>query len=452
MGTSRREDNTAKETWSAVLGELQLQLPSSAFATWLKDTAGLAFADGKLVVSVPNAFTSEWLEQRAYQLVQRTASKIVGQPLDVAFRIENPPTSRETDVHSRPAPRRPAAAPLFQTGFPNRRYSFDSFVVGPSNSLSYNAALAVASSFGQNYNPLFIYSGVGLGKTHLLHAIAHRCRQQSINYLYVTSEQFTNEFIAAIRKRSTEEFRSRYRSVDVLLMDDIQFMSSKEQTLEGFFHTFNDLHNTGRQIVLTSDKSPKTMPYLEDRIRSRYSWGLTTDIQAPSLETKVAILQTKAKEMNVTASNDVLTYIAERTGGSVRDLEGALNRVAATARIAKGPITLSLVKGALEEKTVGRKMTASSPEKVLEAIEGAFQVDQASLTGSKRRRDFVVARHAAMYIMREHLKLTVSQIGRAMGGKNHATVIHGIRRVDDYLESVEGFRAKVEAAKEHLSE
>ena len=427
-----------------------MQLPSSAFATWLKDTAGLAFADGKLVVSVPNAFTSEWLEQRAYQLVQRTASKIAAQPLDVVFRIEDPPARREADARSRPAPRRQNAAPLFRTGFPNRRYSFDSFVVGPSNSLSYNAALAVASSLGEHYNPLFIYSGVGLGKTHLLHAIAHRCMQKSINYLYVTSEQFTNEFITAIRRRSTEEFRSRYRSVDVLLMDDVQFMSSKEQTLEGFFHTFNDLHNTGRQIVLTSDKSPKTMPFLEDRIRSRYSWGLTTDIQSPSLETKVAILQTKAKEMSVAAGNDVLTYISERTRGSIRDLEGAFNRVVATSRVAKGPISLPLAKGALEKGKDGRQITTSSPEKVLEAIEGAFHVDQASLTGSRRRRDFVVARHAAMYIMREHLKLSVSAIGRVMGGKNHATVIHGIRRVNDYLESVEGFRAKVEAAKERL--
>ena len=427
-----------------------MQLPSSAFATWLKDTAGLAFANDKLVVGVPNVFTSEWLERRAYQLVQRTASKIVGRPLDVVFRIEESQARRESDPRSRPATHRQGAGPMFQTGFPNRRYSFDSFVVGPSNDLSYNAAMAVASSFGEHYNPLFIYSGVGLGKTHLLHAIAHRCVQQSINYLYVTSEQFTNEFITAIRRKSTEEFRSRYRSVDVLLMDDVQFMSGKEQTLEGFFHTFNDLHNTGRQIVLTSDKSPKTMPYLEERIRSRYSWGLTTDIQAPSPETKVAILQTKAKEKNVAAGNEVLTYIAERTGGSIRDLEGAFNRVAATAQVAKGPITLALARRALEERDVRRSVTTRSPEKVLEAIEGAFHVDQASLTGSKRRRDFVVARHAAMYIMREHLKLSVSEIGRVMGGKNYATVFRGIKRVKDYLESVDGFREKVEAAREQL--
>ncbi len=428
-----------------------MQLPQSAFATWLKDTAGLAFADNKLVVGVPNAFTSEWLERRAYQLVQRATSRIAGRSLEIVFRIEESATRREIDPHIRPTRSGQSAQPLFRSGFPNRSYSFDSFVVGPSNDLSYNAALAVASSFGENYNPLFIYSGVGLGKTHLLHAIAHRCVQKSINFLYVTSEQFTNEFISAIRRRNTEEFRSRYRSVDVLLMDDIQFMSGKEQTLEGFFHTFNDLHNSGRQIVLTSDKSPKTMPYLEDRIRSRFSWGLTTDIQTPSLETKVAILQTKAKAKNVNAGNDVLTYISERTGGSIRDLEGAFNRVVATAQVAKGPITLSLARRALAEETVQRPVTTSSPEKVLEAIEGAFHVDQESLTGSRRRRDFVVARHAAMYIMREHLKLSVTEIGRAMGGKNHATVIHGIKRVDDYLESVDGFKAKVEAATEQLS-
>ena len=426
-------------------------MSQSAFATWLKGTVGLALADDKLIVGVPNVFTSEWLERRAYQLVHRAASRIAGRQLDVVFRIEESASRIEPEPHSRPAPQRQNAPPLFHRGFPNRRYSFDSFVVGPSNDLSYSAAQAVASSFGEHYNPLFIYSGVGLGKTHLLHAIAHRCVQKSVNFLYVTSEQFTNEFITAVRRGSTEEFRSRYRSVDVLLMDDVQFMSTKEQTLEGFFHTFNDLHNTGRQIVLTSDRSPRTMPYLEDRIRSRYSWGLTTDIQAPSLETKIAILQTKAKEKNVTAGNDVLTYICERTGGSIRDLEGAFNRVVATAQVNKGPVTLSLAQRALATETVRRSVTTSSPEKVLEAIEGAFQVDQASLTGSRRQRHLVVARHAAMYIMREHLKLSVSEIGRAMGGKNHATVIHGIKRVSDYLQSVDGFKAKVEAATEQLS-
>ena len=430
-----------------------MQLPGSAFATWLKDTVGLAFVEGKLVVGVPNVFTSEWLEQRAYQLVQRTTSKVAGRPMDVVFRIQKKASPKDQQRRPKPGRRGPSAAePMFRTGFPNRRYSFDSFVVGPSNNLSYSAALAITSSFGEHYNPLFIYSGVGLGKTHLLHAIAHRCIQQSLNCLYVTSEQFTNEFIASIRRRSTEEFRSRYRSVDVLLMDDVQFMSGKAQTLEGFFHTFNDLHNSGRQIVLTSDKSPKTMPELEDRIRSRYAWGLTTDIQAPSMETKVAILQTKAEEKRVTAANDVLTYISEKTGENIRELEGAFNRVVATAQVAKRPINLSLARTALESEGGPAREITRSPARVLEAIEGAFQVDQASLTGRRRRRDFVVARHAAMYIMREHLKLSVSEIGRAMGGKNHATVIHGIRRVKDYLESIEGFRDKVNAATQQLTD
>ena len=449
MGSSNRGETTARSTWSAVLGELEIQLPSSAYATWLKDTVGLSINDGSLVVGVPNVFTSEWLEQRAYQLVQKTAAKITGAPLQVSFRVD--PSKQRVPSPAAPAHHTSSEAPLPFSRVPNHRYSFDSFVVGPSNSLSYNAALAVASSSGQYYNPLFIYSGVGLGKTHLLHAIAHRCVERSVNYLYVTSEQFTNEFITAIRQRSTEEFRSRYRSVDILLMDDIQFMSGKEQTLEGFFHTFNDLHNTNRQIVITSDKSPKTMPYLEERVRSRLSWGLTTDIQAPPLETRVAILQTKAQEMQVSVNNQVLTYVAERTHGSVRNLEGAFNRIVATAQLSNSPITLELAKQVLRGTEDHRDISSQSPDHVLLAIEAVFKVDQAILTGPKRQRDFVIARHAAMYIMRKYLNLTVTEIGRALGGKNHATVIHGIKRVTKYLNDDSAFRAKIEATKEDLA-
>ena len=448
MGSSNRGETTARNTWSAVLGELEMLLPSSAYATWLKGTVGISITERSLVVGVPNVFTSEWLEQRAYQLVQKTTAKITGAPLDVSFHIDN----SQQRAPSSGAPAHPSSDdPLPFSRVPNRRYSFDSFVVGPSNSLSYNAALAVASSSGQYYNPLFIYSGVGLGKTHLLHAIAHRCVERSVNYLYVTSEQFTNEFITAIRQRSTEEFRSRYRSVDVLLMDDIQFMSGKEQTLEGFFHTFNDLHNTNRQIVITSDKSPKTMPYLEERVRSRLSWGLTTDIQAPPLETRVAILQTKAQEMQVSVNNQVLTYVAERTHGSVRNLEGTFNRIVATAQLSNTPITLELAKQVLRGTEDHTDISSQSPDHVLLAIEAVFKVDQAILTGSKRQRDFVIARHAAMYIMRKYLNLTVTEIGRTLGGKNHATVIHGIKRATKYINDDSAFRAKIEATKENLS-
>ena len=447
MGLSSTGHSTAKTTWIAALGELELQVPRSTYETWLKDTVGLSVTDQSMVVGVPNAFTAEWLEKRVYHLVRKTVSKIADQPLEVKFLIEGSsqggPAPNASTNH---ALKTSVPAPCI----PNHRYSFDSFVVGPSNSLSYTAAQAVASSPGQYYNPLFIYSGVGLGKTHLLHAIARSCIERSINYLYVTSEQFTNEFITSIRERTTEEFRSRYRSVDVLLMDDIQFMSGKEQTLEGFFHTFNDLHNANRQVVITSDQSPNTMPYLEDRLRSRFTWGLITDIQYPALETRIAILQARAKEMQVCVNNEALTYVAERVRNSVRDLEGAFNRLVAMAQLTNSPITRDLAEHTLQHPTDAQDYSSLPPDKVLTAVERVFKVDHATLIGSKRQKELVIARQAAMYLLRKCLKLTVTQIGRVLGGKNHATVIYGIKRITANLDTNDALRAQIEATKEEL--
>ncbi len=448
MGLRRREVTAAKKVWAAALGQLQMQLPRSAFDTWLKNTAGISIEDGTLTVSVPDAFAGEWLEKRVYQMVRGAASRIANAPTEVSFIIERtaepgPPIA---------APRRPAQdAPASNGHVPNHRYSFESFVVSPCNSLSYNAAQAVAASFGRYYNPLFIYSGVGLGKTHLLNAIAHKCIERRINYSYVTSEGFTNEFITAIRQRTTEDFRCKYRSVDVLLMDDIQFMNGKEQTLEGFFHTFNDLHNANRQVVITSDKSPSAMPYLDDRFRSRFSWGLITDIQRPPLETRVAILQAKAQEMGVRADNESLTCVADQSYGSVRDLEGKFNRVVATAQMEKAPITPALARRVLQEMDGAEDLSILSPDQVIKAVQRIFKVDQADMTGSRRKREFVLARQAAMYLLRKRLKLPVARIGAILGGKNHATVVHGIKRITFELHDNGPLKDKMAAVKEELT-
>ena len=437
MGTT-----VAQDVWSAALGELQLQLPRSTYETWLKDTSGVAIEDQSMVVSVPNAFTADWLEKRIFRLVRKTVNKVSPQPLEVKFRIGGCAPTNPDLLRS------PVNPLQGSPSFPNRRYSFTSFVVGSSNNLAFTASEAAARAPGQCYNPLFIYSGVGLGKTHLLHAIARNCMDRRLKYLYVTSEQFTNEFITSIRERTTEKFRSRYRSVDVLLMDDIQFMAGKEQTQEGFFHTFNDLHNSNRQLVITSDRPPSTMQTLEDRLRSRFSWGLIADIQPPPLETRIAILQAKAREMQAAISDEVVTFIAHRVRNNVRNLEGALNRIVATSRLANGAVDLEMAAGALQGLGQDSQQSPPSPEMVMSAVAKVFNVDQQDLQGRKRHKELTTARQVAMFLLNKELGLAVTRVGRLLGGKNHSTVIHGVSKVDAELNVNADLSQKVQAVKE----
>ena len=438
----------AQNTWAAVLGELQLQVPRSTYETWLKDTTGLTLEDHNLVVSVPNAFTAEWLEKRIFRLVHMTARKVSRQPLEVRFHIGRQDLEEpDSDMSAVGQHRDP-----FQraTAFPNWRYSFDSFVIGSSNDLAYTAAHTVAMSPGQYYNPLFIYSGAGLGKTHLLQAIARKCVERRIKYLYVTSEQFTNDFITSIRERTTDKFRSRYRSVDVLLMDDIQFMGGKEQTQEGFFHTFNDLHNNSRQLVITSDQPPNTMPSLEGRLRSRFAWGLIADIQAPSLETRIAILQAKAKELQVSISDEVLSYIAQRVFDNIRSLEGVLNRVVAMAGMNNKVINLELAARALQGLVQDIKRYSQYPERVLQIVAQVFTIPLPDLLGKKRHKELVTARQIAMYLLHKELDLTVTRVGRLLGGRNHATVLHGVGKITSALETNPALSQRLQLVKEEL--
>ena len=304
---------TSKEVWRAVLGELQLQLPRPTFETWLKHTEGISQDGQTLVVEVPTPFAVAWLERRMYQSIQKTVEKITHLPLDVQFQVKKGTILQTVETPnldlastSSESIGQGAASTGLSSRLPNLnpKYTFGTFVVGSSNRLAYSAAQAVSEAPGRGYNPLFIYSGVGLGKTHLLHAIGHVCAGRGLSVQYATSEQFTNEFISAIRNRTTEEFRRRYRDVHVLLMDDVHFLSGKEQTHEAFFHTFNDLHNSGNQVVITSDRPPKSLALLEDRLRSRFEWGLITDIQPPNLETRMAILISKAERLGCKSSGE----------------------------------------------------------------------------------------------------------------------------------------------------
>ena len=455
---------SSRDVWRAVLGELQLQVPKPSFETWLKETEGLEHDEERFVVGVPTAFAVEWLERRMYQSIHRAIERKVERPLDVQFEVrsqESPGTNgaasagaAHDDVVATDGLPEPAKSFNGQmagraAGF-NPRYTFANFVVGPSNQLAYSAARAVADSPGNGYNPLFIYSGVGLGKTHLLHSIGRLCSEQGQSALYVTSEQFTNDFISAIRNRTTEDFRSRYRSVQVLLMDDVQFLSGKEQTHEGFFHTFNDLHTSGRQVVITSDRPPGELALLQDRMRSRFEWGLIADIEPPGLETRMAILESKAAQANVNLTDDIIELIAKRVQTNVRDLEGTLNQVAAYSQLMNVPITYESVSGLLDVRYSRQDPRSVDPGGIIDRVAAHYEVEAKALLGPRGNRKTTRARHVAMYLLVTELGLSLTEVGRIIGGRHHTAVMHGVGKVNGDFQDGGPLRQDVLAIKEAM--
>lgn len=441
----------AVAAWKAVMGDLQLQVTASTYETWLKDTIGLTIDDDILLVGVSNPFAVEWLERRIYPLIRRTVQKITGRQWDVRFLVNSSEAFEQSeeapgqDIHPLGNTTRHSLGHTL-----NQKYTFDRFVVGPSNRLPFSAAQAVADAPGTSYNPLFLYSGVGLGKTHLLHAIGHTCASQGLGLLYVTCEHFTNEFIAAIKSRTTEEFRARYRSADVLLIDDVQFISGKEQTQEGFFHTFNDLHNSNRQLVLTSDRSPKAMPLLEDRLRSRFGWGLIADLQPPDLETRIAILRTKAEQMEVSLEYSIVEFLAKKVRSNVRELEGSLNRLVAMSQMTNTQISLDLASQAIQDFAMGSSHRSISADRILDQVANQFRVRQEDLVGQSRKKDIVRARHVAMYLLHMEMGMKDTDIGRLLGGRAHSTVIHAIERMNRNIDVDTYLNRDVLAIKESL--
>ncbi len=434
-------ETSAKDLWQATLGQLELQLPGNTFRTWLQQTRGVGFNGQDLLVEAPSAFTVAWLEQRMYQNIRRALRQVSGQLYDVHFRVPaelTEPTLPGAKTEAGPDPAHngagePAAnsGQRFNPGLSfSSKYSFNSFVVGNSNRMAFSAAQAVADAPGQAYNPLFLYSGVGLGKTHLLHAIGQEANRNGRSVLYVSSEQFTNDFISAIRNRATEEFRQRYRSVQVLLIDDVQFMSGKEQTQEGFFHTFNDLHTAGYQIVLTSDRPPKSLALLEDRLRSRFEWGLIADIQPPDLETRMAILGSKADQLKARVEESVIELIAKRVQKNVRELEGSLNRVVAYSQLMNQPLTLESTSRLLDDLTMDTARHAIDPERILEQVSRHYRVSAADLLGRRRDKVTALARQVAMYLLIYELELSPTEVGRLLGNRDHSTVIHGAGKIN----------------------
>jgi chromosomal replication initiator protein len=453
------KDLSTKEVWRAVLGELQLQLPRPTFETWLRQTEGVFYDERQFVVEVPTTFAVEWLERRMYHAIQKTVERVTHQPLNVQFQVRGGQSvpagalavaDRVLEPVAEPTRGTPPLRSHYQQPSFNPRYTFNSFVVGPCNQLACSAAQAVADAPGQSYNPFFLYSGVGLGKTHLLHAIGHTCAARGLSVLYVTSEQFTNDFITSISNRTTEEFRHRYRSVQVLLIDDVQFMIGKEQTHESFFHTFNDLHNSGHQVVITSDRPPNALALLEDRLRSRFQWGLIADIQPPGLETRMAILATKAKQLGVRLHESVIELIAKRVQKNVRELEGSLNRMVAHSQLMNISITTKSASLILETVTSDGTRRAIDPQDILEAVSKYYKVGNDSLIARGRTQKIAKARQVAMYLLIYELEMSPTQVGRLLGGRDHATVIHGAGKINGEINEDNYLRQDVLAIKEAI--
>lgn len=435
----------AEVAWKATLGELELQMTKATFNTWLKDARLLTCDGDEYVIGVRNDYAKDWLENRLQDTIVRTLSTIAGRPLSARFVVwSDEIISPAPSVLQNGAGEKKVSQPLENlsaNGHLNSRYTFSTFVVGQSNRLAHAAALSVAEQPGSTYNPLFIYGGVGLGKTHLLHAIGHRCQTNGLSVCYVSSETFTNDLIQSIRSQKMLQFRERYRTVDVLLIDDVQFIAGKESTQEELFHTFNDLHSRGKQVVLSSDRPPKAMVTLEERLQSRFEWGLMADIQLPDIETRIAILRAKAESSGVDVPDSVIDTIAHHVRKNIRELEGALNKVIAYAQLTGGEIDNQLASMALSELIhQPEKVTI---EQVMATVADYYHVTIDALLSNSRSRTVSFPRQMAMYLARTETGLSYPQIGEYIGNRDHTTILYGYEKISELLETDAAIRRDI---------
>jgi chromosomal replication initiator protein len=436
------------KAWRAAQGQLQMEMPKAAYDTWVRDAELLSYEDGAFIVGVHNAYARDWLESRLTSTVVRILTGIMNRAVEVRFAVwQNPEpiVVSETSL-SRANTEEEFSLPANHTL--NERYTFDNFVVGASNRLAHAASLAVAENPALAYNPLFLYGGVGLGKTHLLHAIGNLCTQRGLQVLYVSSEEFTNDLISAIRSHTTQAFREHYRGIEVLLIDDIQFIAGKESTQEEFFHTFNTLHGQNKQIVISSDRPPKALVTLEERLRSRFEWGLTADMQPPDFETRIAILRAKAERAGRRIQDEIIQVIARRVQSNIRELEGALTRVVAFADLSGTPLTPQLVDTALADLLPRR--VEVPPAEVVKSVADAFGIPVDRMLSRDRSQVVALPRQIAMYLLREEANVSLPQIGHALGGRDHTTVMYGCEKIADLLERDDHLRRRVVELRENL--
>ena len=449
-----------EQIWQATLGELEINLSRVNFVTWFKDTFLSSFENGRAIICVPNAFVKKWLEEKYHKNIVNSLENITKQKLqEIIYKIElhrqnsgtaSMPAQTEKNQENQATPKNeeqikesPRNTTANRFGL-NPKYVFENFVVGRGNELAHAACRAVVNNLGKAYNPLFIYGGVGLGKTHLLQAIGNEVAKKTDKILYTTSEKFTNNYIQAVQTGKGKDFKNMYRNVDLLLVDDVQFMGGKDGTQEEFFHTFNELQQSDKQIVMTSDRAPKSIPAIEKRLISRFESGMVADVGKPDVETKIAILEKKSLEKNFPLDKDVLMYIANNVQNNIRELEGALNKVVVIHQLNNSVPTLKSVKNALSDYVSGLQLKTLTPKEIIEAVSHFYEISLKDLIGNSRRKELVWPRQVAIYIIREELNTSYPSIGQEMGGRDHTTAMHAYNKILTELRDNENEKLKQE--------
>jgi len=465
-----------QQLWQATLGELEILLSKANFTTWFKNTTISSYDNNQITLSVPNIFTKEWLEKKYHQAILKAIRNVTENSniKEIVYKVEQIATQRNlftggetinikgeaTTVEAvaqpieTPTPTNTvsASASISNNNELNPKYNFSSFIVGKNNELAHAAGLAVVKSPGSAYNPLFIYGGVGLGKTHLMQAIGNKILENNpaAKVLYVSCEKFTNDYINAIQNGKANEFENKYRQIDVLLIDDIQFISGKERTQEAFFHTFNELHQHNKQVIISSDRPPKAIAALEHRLISRFEWGMIADISAPDLETKTAIIESKAKEKNFSLDGEIVNYLASVMINNIRELEGVLNRIIALSQLQNRILTLEDVKQIVTSTITNSQKNSLTPKNVIKVVSEYFDIDIKDIIGPCRKKNLTEPRQIIMYLMREELKLSYPVIGAEIGNRDHTTVIHAHDKINNNIKDNDKLRQDLNVLKQKI--
>ena len=438
-------DLGAQQLWQAALSDLERSLPRTAFENWIRPARLVTLSQTELTLAVENPYVANTLQTRHADDISSTLQTLTGRNIAIRVVVDRDEPTPAPPPVVQPEFTAPRQLSLTNDHGLNPRYVFDTYIVGSSNRFAHAAALSVADHPGQQYNPLYIWGGVGLGKTHLLHAIGHRAlaREPHLIILYVSSETFTNDMINSLRTQRMEDFRDRYRSIDILMIDDIQFIGGKDSTQEEFFHTFNALHQSAKQVVISSDKPPKQIAGLVDRLRSRFEGGLIADVQLPDYEMRTAILRAKAEELGRSLPNDVVEYVAQRDQSNIRELEGGLNRILAYVAMTGKALTIESAIEALAEGSITGRRPMVLPAEIVEVVASQCRVKVADLQGKSRSREFVVPRQIAMYLIRELTDVSLVDIGTVLGKRDHTTIMHGIDKMKRDLETSSDLRTQV---------
>jgi len=448
------------QIWQAALGEIELNLSKANFTTWFKNTFVSSLEDGRVILCVPNAFTKSWLETKYHKEISAAIEHVVNYKIkEILYKVESkkisPAIGLLEKIHLKK--KKEDVEPLDMVSSINRfglnpKYTFETFVVGKGNELAHAACQAVAANPGKIYNPLFIYGGVGLGKTHLLQAVGNELSKRTNKILYTTSENFTNDYVNAVRGGRINDFKDKYRRVDLLLIDDVQFMGGKDGTQQEFFHTFNELQQSDRQIILTSDKPPKLIPALEARLASRFESGMVADVSKPDIETKIAILERKAREKNYFLEEEILHYIANNIKNNIRELEGALNKIVAYHEFNNTTPTIKTVKSILNDLLISAQTRSITPRDILNAVCKFYDLEYKDLTGKGRKKELVWPRQISIFMMRKEINSSYPTIGNELGGRDHTTAMHAFNKILDEIENKENDKViqEIESIKQIL--